>query len=395
MPDAVTTPTNPGSTSPDAAAANASQPNPVASPSTPAVPAVKPINDTSKQEAVLRERLARMNGEAVETPKAEVQEGAKAPSAGASEPGDGTAQGSAKKGQDAPVADIKTTPDYQKAHAALRRWQYPTSVLNSMKPEEVVERGLAAAREQANQDKVGNELAKFRRGKTPTSPVGQDQNAGTNPTATKPKDGQGQAPAEPAGENASKPNLPANGAKPWDGLLGKLRADPVLEPLAEQFQGVFSALDAHYASQLEAVQTATSDHLREMSLQLDAAHLDRARAQLSGDYKLLRDDANWEAVQERVYALAESGNYTKNGKTDWSGLVKGAVRLEFGDDIETDLKHTTRSAFEQQREGQSTPNTSRTTPAQAMSPEQKAMLALQQLQGGVDPVEVRKRLASA
>jgi hypothetical protein len=403
MPVDTVTQTQTTSASADTSVAGASAPNPVQQGTSGQQSTQTTQSSTSKTEDVLRARLAGMVDNAGGQAAQPKQEGnAASPTTSEPVPKAGEAQGSAAKSGTEAQPDVTKSPDYEKAYNAMRRSRMPIHAIKAMKPETVIEVGLNMAEAQAENDRRWNQVTQQARSGTSKSqnpPVGA--NAGKNDnSAAQPADGQGNQPAEPNGQPATQKKTgesnPA-GAKPWEAFIGQLQADPVIGPMAPQFEQVFQAMDAHYAQQLAAIQTGSQNQsrmLEDMALALDQSHLDRTRAQLQGSYDVLTDDSNWNAVQERAYLLAETGKYTKDGKVDWPKLVKDSVRLEFGDVIETKLKTTTRTEFQQQAAGQITRTDVTKTPNQALTAEQKALKATELLREGKTPAEVQRLLAA-
>lgn len=380
----------------DTSAAPSSQPNPAGSGSS-SSSTPDPIQSRDQEvTAQLRERMDQMMGVASDKSQ-KPKEGKDGAAAREPAPDTSDAQGRASKGQDAPDA-IKSSPEYKKAVTALRRFQWPKSVIESLSPKDVIAHGENAIRAQAEQDRAGNELAQLRRAQT--SPVGS--NAGNQAAAQQADGVQGAKPdAEPAGAQAAQRQDQQPGQHPWKELIGQLQGDPVLGNLAPHFEKVFQAQDERYTREIQSLrhqlqeqQQANQQQLEQRAFAEDEANLGHARAGLTKKYGVLADEENWAAVVDRAYALAESGRYHKDGKVDWQKLVTDATRLEFGDGIEKQLSTTARAEFDAQADGQTTPHRDKPRSPKAMTPDEQARMALEKLRQGENPDAVRAAIAT-
>ena len=227
-----------------------------------------------------------------------------------------TPAATAEDGTDSDDALASVDPeDYRKGLAALQRAKLPSDELDKLSPAAVVAMGSRAAEQQADQDRLGNQLDALKK---------QVEEQGTAADGT----------TEPAD------------------------ADALLQPLLDEYGAELADPIKQYLAAKASEQSETTNAVL---LRLEAFERQQARAQLGETYPQLSEDERFDAVVNRMNTLAKTGEYS-----DTPTLMHDAARLEFADEQLKQFQDSLRGRHAQRDNGQPATETT-TTPPAAMS----------------------------
>ena len=245
-----------------------------------------------------------------------------------------------------------SAPDRDGALSALKRDGISQAIIDKMSEEEILELGAKRAKVQSDTDNAYRELGALKK-------------SGENESDETKTESEVAEPADQPVEDTLKETL-----KPFADIFGDDAADALLsygktavEPLATQLQA--------------------QQAMREQLL------LDRSRQGLADRFPSLATDEGYASVQQRMQTLVKSGEYR-----DIDTLMNDAARIEFSDTANEAALEYEKKKLHQKSSGQMTQADKASTPAGALTNDEREDMLLDALDRGMPLSEAKRMFGS-
>jgi len=209
--------------------------------------------------------------------------------------------GKAAKAEEKAPTGLEATAEYAKARKALERLPAGAGkkLLEKLTAEEIVEMGLPLAAQQADQDRLGNKLAK-------APPTEKEGEAGES---------QAQA-AEP--EQSDDPRM--------------VNLDELTKPFEEDYGTEFAG---HLSQSFKALSRAVEAELAPRDAFLEGLAIDMARSELRERFPVLKDAEKWAAVRAKLPELARHVPFAAGDSPvdRATSLMETAAHILYGQEI--------------------------------------------------------------
>lgn len=268
------------------------------------------------------------------------------------QPEQAASDGGASGGDEESVGSQDSAPDMDGALSALKRDGLSQAIIDKMSEEEILELGAKRAKVQSDTDNAYRELGELKK----------SGNSESNETATESEV------AEPADQ-------------PVEGTL-----EDTLKPFADIFgDDAADALQIYGKTTVEPLAT----QLQAQQAMLEQLLLDRSRQSLGERFPNIATDEGYASVQQRMQTLVKSGEYR-----DIDTLMADAARIEFSDTANEAALEYEKKKLHQKSSGQMTQADKASTPAGALSNDEREDMLLDALDRGMPLSEAKRMFGS-